>query len=150
MMKKRIVLGLFTLLILMMSVAEAKQDKPVIDIITSDRYPVTGLESARAQGLSVNVYNLDDGKRLVKRLAGKLPPNQQAAKRQLENTLKRMGADAGRQAFSNAFQAQQVATQSRLERYPAIVFNQGQAGVYGVTEVSEALKHYHAWREVQR
>lgn len=150
MMKKHIVLGLITLLSLMLSVAEARQDKPAIDIITSDQYPLSGLESARAQGLSVNVYNLDDGKRLVKRLAGTLPPNQVAAKRQLENTFHRMGPAAVRKAFSKAFMAQQVAVQYGLKRYPAIVFNQGKAVVYGVTDVSQAIERYNAWKESQR
>lgn len=124
---------------LMLLVTEAWSDQISLDIITSDQYPVTGIDMTRQQGLPVHVYNLDDGKRLVKRLAGKLPPNQVVAKQQLENTFKRMGPAAIRQAFSNAFRAQQVAVQYGLDRYPAIVFNQGKAVVYGVTDVGEAI-----------
>ena len=36
--------------------------------------------------------------------------------------------------------------QYRLDRYPAIVFN-GQAVVYGVTDVEDAFHRYRRWQE---
>jgi len=123
--------------------------QPEIEIITSDAYPITAFDALKQQGFNVKVYNLDDGKRLVKRLAGTLPPNQAAAKQQLENTLKQMGPHAVQQAFMQAFNAQQVAVNYGLDRYPAVVFNHGQAVVYGVTNLADALQHYHAWQEQQ-
>ena len=117
--------------------------KPVIEVITSDRYPVTGVQSALNQGYAVQIYNLNDGKKLVKRLAGTLPPNQTAAKQKLENTLHNMGQQAVQAAFMKAFKAQQLAAQYGLDRYPAIVFEHGRSVIYGVTDLNAALKRYH-------
>ena len=124
----------------------AAQDKPSIDVITSDAWPLSGVQVLKKQGYTVNVYNLDDGKRLVKRLARGLPPNQQAAVQRLQATFRRLGKDRLRAEFMQAFQAQIISTQYGLTRYPAVVFDHGGSVVYGVTDLPAALRRYRAWR----
>lgn len=124
----------------------AAQDKPSIDVITSDACPLSGVQVLKKQGYTVNVYNLDDGKRLVKRLARGLPPNQQAAVQRLQATFRRLGKDRLRAEFMQAFQAQIISTQYGLTRYPAVVFDHGGSVVYGVTDLPAALRRYRAWR----
>ena len=59
-----------------------------IEVISSDSFPVTGIKALQQQGLSVKVYNLDDGKRLVAQIGANLPNNQNAAKNILQQRLK--------------------------------------------------------------
>jgi len=127
----------------------AAQDKPAIDVITDDARPVSGIQVLRGQGYVVTVHNLDDGKRLVKGLAKGLPPNQDAAQRQLQATFKRMGKARLRAQLMQAFQAQIVSAQYGVTRYPAVVFDHGEAVIYGVTDLQAALRRYRAWRQSQ-
>jgi integrating conjugative element protein (TIGR03757 family) len=52
-------------------------------------------------------------------------------------------------ALSHAYEGLVKAQQYRLDRLPAIVFDNGQAVVYGVTDLEAALSHYRQWRRAQ-
>jgi len=121
-------------------------EQPIIEVITSDAYPVSGIQSVQRLGFSVNVYNLDDGKRLVADLGRHLPNNQDAAKKALEKRFKKMGDVAVKQQFMKAYQAVTLGTQYGLSRYPAVVFNHGESVVYGETNLIQALRLYQQWK----
>jgi integrating conjugative element protein (TIGR03757 family) len=123
------------------------QNKPVIEVIISDAWSLSGVQALKRQGYTVNVYNLDDGKRLVKGLARNLPPNQAAAKRQLLNRFDRLGKTKVRAQFMQAFQGQIISTQYGINRFPAVIFDHGDAVIYGVTDLQLALRRYQAWGE---
>lgn len=118
----------------------------VVEAIHSDAFPLTGIEDLAGQGIEVKTYNLDDGKRLTANLATGLPPNQEQAKRALEQRFKQQGMASVQQQFMQAFQGRIVGVQYGISRYPAVVFNQGQAVVYGVTDLNRALEIYREWR----
>ncbi len=116
-----------------------------IEVITSDAYPVSGLNLIQKKGIAVRLYNLDDGKRMVSQLEANLPKSEQAAKKAMALRIKKIGDHALKKKFSDAFQAIIIGTQYGLTRHPAVVFNHGQAVVYGVTDLTRALTLYRHW-----
>ena len=121
---------------------------PFIEVITSDAYPVSSIQMLEQQGISVKLYNLDDGKRLISTLGNGLPADQDAAKQVLEQRFKQRGNAAVKGQFMQAFEAVTVSSQYGLTRYPAVVFEHGQSVVYGVTDLSRALTLYRKWQVV--
>lgn len=117
-------------------------EPPFIEVITSDAYPVSGIPSVQRMGFSVDVYNLDDGNRLVTQIGANLPNNQEAAKNTLQQRFKKMGDVAVKQQFMQAYQAVTLSTQYGLSRYPAVVFNHGESVIYGVTDLNQVVKLY--------
>jgi len=117
-----------------------------IEVISSDSFPVTGIKALQQQGFSVNVYNLDDGKRLVAQIGTNLPNNQNAAKNVLQQRFKKMGGKQVKAQFIQAYQAVTLSTQYGLSRYPAVVFNHGESVVYGETNLIQALRLYQQWK----
>ena len=111
--------------------------------------PVSGIKSIQRQGFLVNVHNLDDGKRLVAEIGKHLPKNQDAAKKVIEKRFKKMGDAAVKQQFMQAYHGVILSTQYGLTRYPAVVFEQGQSVIYGVTNLNQAVKLYRLWQRQQ-
>lgn len=116
-----------------------------IEVITSDAYPVSGLNLIKKQGIPVKLYNLDDGKRMVSQLEANLPKVEQAAKKAMALRIKKMGDHVLNKKFADAFQAIIIGTQYGLTRHPAVVFNHGQAVVYGINDLTRALTLYRHW-----
>jgi len=121
-------------------------EQPFIEVISSDLFPITGIKSLQRQGYLVNVYNLDDGKRLVAQIGTNLPNNQNAAKKVLQQRFKKMGDKQVKAQFIQAYQAVTLSTQYGLTRYPAVVFNHGESVVYGETNLVQALRRYQQWK----
>ena len=121
-------------------------EQPFIEVVTSDSFSVTGINALQQQGLSVKVYNLDDGKRLVAQIGANLPNNQNAAKNVLQQRFKKMGDKQVKAQFILAYQAVTLSTQYGLSRYPAVVFNHGESVVYGETNLVQALRLYQQWK----
>ncbi len=124
-------------------------EPPFIEVITSDAYPVSGIKSVQRLGFLVNVYNLDDGKRLVAEMGKHLPNNQDAAKKALEKQFKKMGDAAVKQQFMQAYHGVTLSTQYGLTRYPAVVFERGHSVIYGVTNLNQAVNLYRKWQSQQ-
>jgi len=121
-------------------------EQPFIEVISSDLFPITGIQDLQGQGYLVNVYNLDDGKRLVTQIGSNLPHNQEAAKKVLQQWFKKIGNRQVKVQFKKAYQAVTISTQYGLTRYPAVVFNHGESVVYGETNIVQALRHYQQWK----
>ncbi len=143
--------ALFMMLILCISSGLLNAaEKPVIEVIHSDAHTITGIDHLKQQGFKVTPYNLDQPKRLIARFAQNLPPNQDAAKKKLEQRFQTIGKSKVQQQFQSAYQALIVATQYGINRYPAIVFNHGQAVIYGITDLTQALNRYRQWQRGQQ
>lgn len=122
------------------------QDKPVIEVIVSDADRVTGLATLRQQGYDVKLYNLDAPKLLFADLSQDLPAYPAAAKRTLEQRMQQRGRQALQQQLIAAYQGLSVAIQYQVDRYPAVLFDGGQAVIYGVTDLQQALSLYRQWQ----
>ncbi|MDO8828256.1 TIGR03757 family integrating conjugative element protein [Methylophaga sp.] len=127
--------------------APLPQQPPVIEVIHSDAEVITGTESLLQQGYAVQQYNLDAPRHVLARLSQHLPAHQAAAQQQLEQQLQARGPQSLHQQLLTAYQGLSLATQYRLDRYPAVVFEQGRAVVYGVTDLHQALLRYRQWQK---
>ena len=121
-------------------------EQPFIEVVTSNLFPVSNSRVLQRQGYSINVYKLDDGKRLVTQIGANLPHNQEAAKNALQQRFKKMGEEQVKAQIMHAFQAITISTQYGLTHYPAVVFNHGESVVYGVTNLIQALSFYQQWK----
>ena len=122
------------------------EEQPFIEVISSDLFPVSDIQVLQRQGYSINVYNLDNGKRLVAQIGANLPHHQEAAKNALQQRFKKMGEEQVKAQFIQAYQAVTISTQYGLTRYPAVVFNHGESVIYGETNLVQALRLYQQWK----
>lgn len=122
-----------------------RQDKPLIEVIHSDADRLSGQAKLLQQGYDVKLYNLDAPKQLFVSLSQHLPANQTAAKRTLEQRLQQHGRQALQQQLITAYQGLSLAMQYQVDRYPAVLFDQGRAVIYGVTDLEQALSLYRQW-----
>jgi len=127
--------------------APLPQQLPVIEVIHSDAEVITGSESLIQQGYEVRRYNLDAPQTVLARIGQHLPATQDAAKRALEAQLRQRGPHSLHQQLLTVYQGLSLATQYRLDRYPAVVFEQGRAVVFGVTDLNQALLRYRQWQK---
>jgi integrating conjugative element protein (TIGR03757 family) len=109
---------------------------PAIEVFTDAiRFPITHAGSAR-------VYDLAEPRRLAADLGRGLPKDPAAA---AAVARARLAGAAG--SLRAAYAGPAKALQYRLAKIPAVVFDQGAAVVYGVTDVAEAVRFYQRWRE---
>ena len=132
--------------------AEASDPLKTIEIMFNNHTTLrnTQLQGAlQRQGIKVSLYNLDAAKALSRDLSQGLPANPEAAKTIMLERLHGQGSQALNQRYLAAYQGLIKSLNYGLDRYPAIVFNQGQAVVYGVTDLQEALAVYQRWSAAQ-
>jgi len=118
-------------------------DPLVIDVFTTtDRFVAMPADVARS-GVDINVVEVDTLERFNANLSEGLsadPTAAQTAVQQRLSTLQHEMTALRRAAIGLA-----AATQLGVDRTPAIVFNK-EAVIYGLTDLTEALRHYRAWR----
>ena len=113
--------------------------QPVIEVFTDAEHPVVMAPGMRSR---VTVYRVDALEDLKEQLAAGLPTHDtQAALREAQHRLQRI-AGSQRRALQATGTGLAKAVQYGIDRYPAIVFDQGRAVVYGLTHVDEALGMY--------
>ena len=98
----------------------------------------------RYPGPTLQVYPLDGIRQAELTLSGNLPNDTEAAQQialQRIHQLNKQGTAQMQQAAVGLAKAMRYG----IDRYPAIVFD-GQAVVYGETDLQAALTHYQAWR----
>ena len=113
-------------------------DPSVVTFIGTNQYPPTNVEAAAAFGVRLVTYNLDDHRNLERRLSEGLPQDLVEAERIANERLQAMD----NQALQAAFRGIALSIQWDISKAPAFVFNDGQAVIYGVTDVAVALKRW--------
>jgi len=101
------------------------------------------IHGSSTAALSIQAYPLDGIAALEAKLSEGLPPEPETGKRealQRISELQRHDIEQVHRAATGLLRALELG----LDRYPAIVF-EGQAVVYGVTDLHEALRLYRAW-----
>jgi len=86
------------------------------------------------------VYRVDGLRMLELELSQGLPADQAQAARVAQARMRGLGS-ALRERTQNAMRGLALARHYGVDRMPAVVVN-GQAIIYGVTDVAEALRHY--------
>lgn len=95
------------------------------------------------QGIELNAYNLDAPEPLRQALNANLPADPTQAKKIVLQRLYQDGLPALRERYQAAYQAHSKAVQYGLERFPAWVFNHGEAVIYGDGDLTSALQRFH-------
>ncbi len=117
---------------------------------TADRHvqwePET--ETRTAQNIDLRVYELNRIQRFEAALSNDLPADPNQAKQIVLQRIQQLDEQA-MPAIQNAAVGLAKAMQYGVDRYPAIVF-EGEAVVYGLTDLSIALDHYRTWQAVAR
>ncbi len=124
-----------------------QQNQPhVIEAFTSVKYPIVDTRGIgnKSRGLEITVYEIDGIESMERDLSIDLPADPEKSKRIALHRIQHLD-DQTRTKMQMAAQGLAKAMQYGVDRYPAIVFD-GQAVVYGVTDVQIALAHYRTWR----
>lgn len=96
------------------------------------------------RGIEIRVHTLDAIRGLEHTLSRDLPSNSDEAKRLVLKRLQRLN-NGDRIRLEHSATALAKAVQLGVTKYPAIVFD-GKLVVYGLTDLSIALKQYRSWQ----
>jgi len=119
-----------------------------IDIFYDDSVSLTGLDAVKetpAGRTAVHLYDMNTPERIEDELGHGLPPDPEKSKRILMERMQAIGIERLKQRFVAAYQGVISAQEYGIDRYPAIVFDDGASVVYGVADLQEALNRYRDW-----
>ena len=120
----------------------------VIEVFTSEKYPVVETDAkgtgSNVQVPEITVYKIDAIQSVERELSRELPAAPQQSKPIVLKRIQNLDEPA-RSRMQAAATGLAKAMQYGIDRFPAIVFD-GQAVVYGETDVQKAHTHYRAWR----
>ncbi|MET0063038.1 MAG: TIGR03757 family integrating conjugative element protein [Candidatus Thiodiazotropha endolucinida] len=118
----------------------------VIEAFTSIKFPFVDARGIGndSHGLDVTIYEIDGIESIERDLSIHMPANPAKSKRIALDRIQHMD-DQSTTKMRMAALGLAKAMQYGVDRYPAIVFD-GQAVVYGVTDVQSALAYYRVWR----
>jgi len=148
--------GSFVLLILAGNVVQAAQlaaaTPRLIEAFTSSDLFITGKAAVNPNpGRSktkIEIYELDGIQRIEAKLSEGLTADPEQSKHIVLQRIQQL--DTGTRAqMQRAAIGLAKAVQYGVDRYPAIVFD-GQAVVYGLTDLEAALRHYWMWQTRDR
>jgi integrating conjugative element protein (TIGR03757 family) len=121
---------------------------PVIEVFTSAERPLVETDANDSggdwQGLAITVYEIDGIQSLERELSLDLPVEPQPSKAMVLKRLQRLNAPT-RARMQSAATGLSKTLQYGVERYPAVVFD-GEAVVYGLTDLNIALEQYQIWK----
>ncbi|MGV6825524.1 MAG: TIGR03757 family integrating conjugative element protein [bacterium] len=120
----------------------------LIEVFATAELPVASMSDLDQQPGSketeLHVYDIDGIQRIEAYLSEGLTDNPEHAKNVVLQRTQNLD-DQVTTKMQMAAQGLAKAMQYGVDRYPAIVFD-GQAVVYGVTDVQTALAHYQSWQ----
>ncbi|MCB0257502.1 MAG: TIGR03757 family integrating conjugative element protein [Anaerolineae bacterium] len=120
------------------AIEQAIEQAPTIEVFTDSRHQVV------PGNVSTTVYVIDRIHRLQQELSSDLPADPEPAKVLALQRFQRMDTHLSRE-LENAAKGLVQAMQYGIDRYPAIVFD-GQAVVYGLTDIPAATQLYQRWQ----
>ena len=141
---------MFTLLFVLSHVTQAEKlvamTPTSIEIFTTIDQPMSAIDTfvARHPEIDVRIHKLDAIKQLEGKLSQGLSADPDKAKRLVLRKLQQLGK-ATRSQLEHSARSLAKAVQYGIEKYPAIVFD-GELVVYGLTDLSAALRHYRHWQ----
>ncbi len=139
-------INLFISLLLLMSTTV---NALTLEVITDHPNQIRDADKLRQQGMTVTVYDLTAGDRMANEMSKGLTGPDQLAHKQVQQRIAVIGRNHFEAQLKQAFQAVIQSVAYQLDRHPAVVFNQGEAVVYGVTDLKTALQLYQHWKASQ-
>lgn len=116
-------------------------DQPVVEVFTASNIPII----SNHQGERIELYEIDGIRRFEKEISRGLSEDANTAKHQAIERVTQLD-EGQKQQVERAAVVLSKAMQYGIDRYPAIVFD-GEAVVYGLTDLTEAIHRYRQWRE---
>lgn len=114
--------------------------QPLVEVFTtSDVSIITGPEVDR-----VEIYHVDGIRRFEEEISRGLSRDANTARQQAIDRVTQLDEDQ-KQQVQRAATGLSKAMQYEIDRTPAILFD-GEAVIYGLTDLDVALDHYRAWR----
>jgi integrating conjugative element protein (TIGR03757 family) len=123
-------------------------ERTTIEVFTTSDRPMAITESVRLDVFAVTVYQLDGLEHFETYLSQQLPREPTAAEAEALRRLQQIDPLRLHSA-KDAARGLTLANQYGIDRVPALVFD-GQAVVYGATDVKIANTHYRRWRQATR
>ncbi|MGH8549953.1 MAG: TIGR03757 family integrating conjugative element protein [Blastocatellia bacterium] len=120
-----------------------------VEVFSDAFHPVAGIAAAQDPDAWITNYDLDAAVRLTRELGAGLPRTLEEAKAFAMARIDAIGVDEVKRRYQEAYGGLFKAFEYGIRRYPAIVFDQGAAVVYGVADLSEALRIYRNWKAAQ-
>ena len=114
-------------------------------VVTSNKNPVSTPDSLKSYIPQITLLNLDSVSQIETRLSKGLPANEKLATAEFHRRVEAIGKAKLEAELRSAYQAVGAAMAYRLDRYPAIIFDE-RLVVYGLTDLSQALEKYRQWR----
>ncbi|MCY4421103.1 MAG: TIGR03757 family integrating conjugative element protein [Gammaproteobacteria bacterium] len=133
----------------LLPVAFASEELPgLIEVFTVTGERITGqdglLHATQGEGLEVRIYALDGIKDLEARVSKDLPGDPGQARRMATDRISQF-SETDRARLQRTAVGLARAVHYGIDRHPAMVFN-GQAVVYGLTDLSAGLHQYRHWQ----
>ena len=124
----------------------------VIEVFTSAQYPIVETDAkdsgSHLQGVEVTVYKIEGIQSVEHDLSFNLPVEPQQSKQIALQRILNLDAQT-RSRMQLAAQGLAKAMQYGVDRYPAVVFD-GEAVVYGITDLDVTLEQYRVWQTERR
>ena len=130
------------------AVASFAQAESRVEVITGNGFPVIKAEVLAAQGITVEIYDLDAPARLEAELSAGLSADPKQAEIDARAYLALLGEAGLRERVERAYRVQLRARELGLDRYPAVIFD-GNVIIYGLTDLLDAMNRYRRWRQSQ-
>jgi integrating conjugative element protein (TIGR03757 family) len=108
-----------------------------IEVLTFSNRPVTNAGSAQQMDITVKVFEFDQHFKLEEQLSQGLPADNEALATRLAQ--ERVAA-IPKEEWETLWQAQALARRYGIVKAPAVVFNQGESVIYGITDLQEAIR----------
>lgn len=108
-----------------------------IEVLTFSDRPVINPEAVRQLGITLKVFEFDQHFNLEEKLSLGLPAdNEMLAMRMAQERI----AAIPKEEWATLWQAQALARRYEIVKAPAVVFNQGESVIYGITDLKEAIR----------
>ena len=124
----------------------------VIEVFTSVQYPIVEPDAKRAgthlRRVEITLYEIDGIQSVERDLSLNLPVEPQQSKQVALQRIQNLDEQTRSRMHASAT-ALAKAMQYGVDRYPAVVFD-GEAVVYGVTDLTLAFEQYRAWQAGRR
>jgi integrating conjugative element protein (TIGR03757 family) len=121
----------------------------LVEVFTTTQWPLAGEDftsrQSAGQGNEIHVYELDGIRRIETELSKGLAADPVQSEHIVLQRIQQLDEPIRTRMKSTADGLARI-MQYGIDRYPAIVFD-GQAVVYGVTDLAVAFAHYQAWRK---
>lgn len=114
-----------------------------MDVFTNDAYGANSLKAAVSQGWNVRLYNMDEYLKVKKEMSFSRPNTESQARALAKEKMKKVSVERLRTSLHGAMKA----IQFDIRKIPAVVFNDGEAVVYGVRDIDVAINMYEQWRK---